>query len=558
MKMNSRPFHYLLAALCSTLCIKTASALAPPHPDFEDWESVHDMRRRLNVDYGYETQHINPEHCRYLSEDRCRRLDEEHGPSRRLNPSTGRQFRVLVLLIKFPENTRELPPREYYDELFNGKGNSEVNPVGSVKEWLRYNSLGKYRVSFDVRDWETAEHSEAYYAAGTSGTDQDLQRIFAKAMDKFDAEGSIDWEDGYVDDWGYLNHFVVLHSGIQAEVGDRPCIPGSHKDRLWSNGSAQANFDESWNSKDFYAVNGWLLTSAFTSPICNRDDKSVLQSLNPTTIGVLVHEFSHGFGLPDLYDQGRPRLPLGGIGRFGTMSSLQGWDYASTTPGYLCAYSRARIGWVDPIVIDRDGYYVVQPLEIANSIYQIKHGYNEGEYLYIENKQQLKWDKDVRQGGIVIYHVDETANRQSERGYPGMDGWPAKHYRVALVPADGQYHLEKGENIGDTDDFWVKGKKLSSGGPHPNTDGYQGGTVKKTGISIEVLSDPGFIMVIRVTGFGGRSAAMPSPEGNDTKPVHEGHRAEPTDKTSTGNVMSWILSMIVGLGLMLGLAVIVL
>ena len=120
----------------------------------------------------------------------------------------------------------------------------------------------------------------------------------------------------------------------------------------------------------------------------------------------IYHHFvsQHGFGLPDLYDKNKKASSLGGAGRFDIMSSVVGWDMSGFTPGHLAAYTRQQIGWVKPILIEQDGYYAIQPLEISSHTYRIDHGFPEGEYLLIEAKLPIKWDADVPKGGIVIYH----------------------------------------------------------------------------------------------------------------------------------------------------------
>ena len=226
--------------------------------------------------------------CRHLTVNECQRRDQK----RRLNVAHGDGIRVIVLLIKFADHKdMEVPPREYYEELFNGDGQSEVNPVGSVKEWLRYNSLGKYQVYFDVRDWEVAAKPEKEYTKGTSGIGHDLEPVFGPTLTKMDQAGTIDWYDGYFDEDAYLNHLVVLTSGLVAEVGDRPCLPDySRHDRIWSNGAAGGGPD-SWLSEDFFQVAGWSITSAFSYPICDRNDNTVLKPLRPATMSVITHEY---------------------------------------------------------------------------------------------------------------------------------------------------------------------------------------------------------------------------------------------------------------------------
>ena len=87
---------------------------------------------------------------------------------------------------------------------------------------------------------------------------------------------------------------------------------------------------------------------------------------------------------------------------------------------------------------------------------------------------------------------------QNSRGYPGFNGFPRNHYRAAVVQADGNFDIEKGNNGGDEGDFWVRGMELKPGGNHPNTDSYQGGRVQETGVRITILSDSRFIMLFRV------------------------------------------------------------
>lgn len=164
------------------------------------------MRARLEIDYEYAPQYVDSEHCRFLTEAECEEFDQEHGrhlKERRLNPTEG-DFKVLVLLIKFSDHVdKEVPPREYYDELLNGSGPSEVNEVGSLKEWLYVNSMGKYKVEFDVRDWEVAPNTESYYAAGNAGRSSDLQDVYRDVLTKLDYEGSVPFTSGYIDTDGF-------------------------------------------------------------------------------------------------------------------------------------------------------------------------------------------------------------------------------------------------------------------------------------------------------------------------------------------------------------------
>ena len=287
------------ASFILLLLLQLTSALMPAHPNFTEWESVHQLRRRLNITWNYEPVHLSHEHCRHLSEEECRLEDEGlgdaklHRNGRHLSPSTG-VMRVLVLLIKFPEYDESvmgpLPTVEYFEKLLNGNGQSDVVPVGSLKEYFRFGSLGKYRVQFDIRGWFEAESNERVYAGGNYGLNGQvkMQNVFYSAMDEVDKSG-IDYFDGYINEWGLFNHLVALHSGIPAELGPLPCIKAQPVDRIWSQGSASSQ--TGYMTRDYYQVNGYALTSALGQPVC---DGTKLVSVPPAGLGIVAHEYLHG------------------------------------------------------------------------------------------------------------------------------------------------------------------------------------------------------------------------------------------------------------------------
>jgi len=144
--------------------------------------------------------------------------------------------------------------------------------------------------------------------------------------------------------------------------------------------------------------------------------------------------------------------------------------------------------------------------------------------------------------------VDTNANNQGNRGYPGKAGWPVDHYMVSVLQADGAYDIEKGNNVGDDADFWRAGDVLGPGpNTWPNTDSIQGKQYQ-TNIKITIQSNPGFIMTFRVDGINGKSRVNGL---GDELPV-----AENLDET--GEVLSWMLSLLGGVAAMLGVMIMVL
>lgn len=147
-----------------------------------------------------------------------------------------------------------------------------------------------------------------------------MQEMFKPLLDVLDSAG-YDFFPLDSLQWGNFDHLVVIHSGYPADYGDPTdgCTADS-KDRIWSQGiAATAN---GWLSADTaYSVSTYALIGAFNGGLCEG---------NPVEMGLISHEYMHGFGLIDLYDrdEAEERLPIGGTGRFSIMSNLYGWYVA--------------------------------------------------------------------------------------------------------------------------------------------------------------------------------------------------------------------------------------
>jgi len=171
-------------------------------------------------------------------------------------------------------------------------------------------------VTFDVQDWVTTLETEEYYSAnnfGLVGADA-LQEMFIPLLDSLEESG-YDFYDLDSQGWGYFDMLVVVHSGDPAEAGPggEGCDINPPEKRIWSQGHAGAA--NGWFSSDYaFQVNNFLIVGAYFHPTCSG---------NPLELGVTAHEYMHGIGLFDFYDEDfeEPRVPIGGTGRFGIMSN---------------------------------------------------------------------------------------------------------------------------------------------------------------------------------------------------------------------------------------------
>ena len=249
-------------------------------------------------------------------------------------------------------------------------------------------------------------------------------------------------------------------------------------------------------------------------------------------IGVMTHELIHTWGVPDLYD---PGFVGKGTGHYDIMSGPYGWDGMQTHPFFMSPWSRMKSGFLEPIEIVYDGYYPIAASAESNQVYIIRTNFPVDEHLLIENRQPLDYDAQMKGSGILIWHIDDRTDLQNEAGYAGQEGWPwnGKHYQVALLQADGAYDLEKGNNYGDFGDYFIEGDELSPDGEvYPNSNAYQNGEVRSTGIRIHDISPSSQLMHFRVSGLGARPVpptSSPSPSESPTGFPSPSPSASPTE-----------------------------
>lgn len=214
--------------------------------------------------------------------------------------------------------------------------------------------------------------------------------------------------------------------------------------------------------------------------------------------------------------------------------------------------TKALVGWLNYTEIQYDGSFSVQASQLADQVYAIRKDYKANEYLLIENRQPLLFDRDFfGNGGIVIYHIDDNvANYNQDIGYPGDFSWPRFHARVAVVQADGLFDLERGKNNGDNGDLWLNGMSLGPGPVQPNTDSYAKGagnsvpTIDRTNITITVTTASQNVMTFTVSGLGidptgSSTPTAPAPsQFSPTAPVPSPTATAPSQSSPTAPVPS--------------------
>jgi len=406
----------------------------------------------------------------------------------------------VVILMRFANHVgRTVPSSADFNTIFNAVGGNPVlAPTGSVRDYYLENSYGVMQLNSTIYGWVTLPETEQYYSNGTSGLSSRIHEAITTALNLADPLINFSQFDGDGD--GFVDSIAFVHSGYGAEWGGTDVDGTNYTNRIWSHRWVIPT----WTSAESVSVNNYHINPGLWST----------SGSEPGRIGVIAHETGHFFGLPDLYDTNDGGI---GIGAWGLMGYSWGFDDSQRHPPHFSAWSKIQLGWVTPTLLGASGDYTINQSGNNPEVYKITAGFPKDEYLLIENRQPYGFESIMPQGGLAIWHIDETKPNNSEEGFPGQPGWPAnnRHYKVALLQADGLFDLERGNNVGDSGDLYheLGGSELS-GGTLPDSNTYQNGIVMNTGNWLHTLSASGPTMSFKYEFSG--------PTGNGFEITNEG------------------------------------
>jgi len=423
----------------------------------------------------------------------------------------------LVVLMRFADHAkshRPVPPRETYEIIFNATGgHPQLAPTGSVRDVYLENSYGKMKLNSTVVGWVDLPQTEAYYADNYKGWTAQFYEALRAALEKVDANLDFKKFDSNGDGW--IDTIAFIHSGYGAEWGGKDQDGASLLNRIWSH---QSDMDTPWESKEGVKVAKYHVSTGFWG----------LRGPEPTHIGVVAHETGHFFGLPDLYDYSEQGA---GAGSWCMMANSWGFDGTQLYPPHFCAWSKTRLKWIDPPELKTAQVVTLAAAETTAAAYKIAGYGSADEYLLVENRQPIGFDRKIPlgpggYGGLAVWHVDETLDKNNTPGYPGQTGWAeswpdnGQHYKVALLQADGRYDLEQRGRLsplesllhgsGDGGDLFCAGHvRLIGPSTTPSTDGYLGGKVARVGHQISQVSYSGPTMTFQFNPVGPIAVAGP-------------------------------------------------
>jgi M6 family metalloprotease-like protein len=275
-------------------------------------------------------------------------------------------YRLAVVAVEFDDakHNDKIDLVDWERALFSegrylGRNITGQETYGSVNDYYREVSCGKFRVEGRLFDWVKASKKRDDYAAGNRSA------LLTEALDKLlEREGK-----DALDDYDGL-FFIYAGGRVQTNRGGL----------YWPHRATVNHRNKRW---PYFIV---------------QEGGSRM-----TDISVICHEFGHMLGLPDLY--ARPEQPGSeGVSVWCAMSQQNGGG----RPQHFSAWCKERLGWLQPAIIDPTvpQKLILAPVENSNKeCYKVLIRPDGSEYLLLENRRQRGFDSSLPGEGLLIWRV---------------------------------------------------------------------------------------------------------------------------------------------------------
>lgn len=339
----------------------------------------------------------------------------------------------VVIMVNYKDKSfKSTTTKAVIDELCNST-NCTVNKYngvnyGSIGQYFRDQSDGKYNLRLDVYGPVTLDNNYAYYGEDyqEEGNDKYSGNVIIEACKKMDSEidfSQYDWNND-----GDVDFVYVVYAGKgQADSDDANTIwPHSYdieSSRYYGNctySAAQCKFDG--KRVQNYAMSNELSGTSLAG------------------IGIICHEYGHVIGLPDHYDTDYST-------NYEDQLTPNEWDVMDggsyngdvhCPPNYN-AWEKAFCGWYTPENLGSEGRIVeMKPIGTEGySAYQINASGNQqtvttnGLNYYIECRQQQGWDKYLPAEGMLIWKVNYNKSMWVENA-PNLTSNGAPHFTLVI------------------------------------------------------------------------------------------------------------------------------
>ena len=373
----------------------------------------------------------------------------------------------IIILVEYKDVTfAEDHDQALFTRIANEENFSDGDFVGSVSDYFKAQSGGRFELDFDVVGPVTLANKMSYYGGNDrQGNDKHPEEMVVEACNAVD--DIVNFADYDWDGDGEVDQVFVLYAGLGEAAG-------GEEDTVWPHEWMLSEVNKTFKL-DGVTINTYACSSELTGYDFDWFG-------NPTEVGIdgigtICHEFSHCLGFPDMYDTNY---------RYYGMSSWDLMDSGSYNGDGFCpagytSYEKMVAGWLQPIELTGDMAVTdMKALSEGGDAYIVYNkGHNE-EFYMIENRQLTNWDSALPTNGMLILHVDydETAWYENTVNNNAQQ-------RCTIIPADGKlkmeyvsgsYYVDEEDILGDPYPYNGNNQLTNTSNPkasvyHANTDG---------------------------------------------------------------------------------------
>ena len=397
-------------------------------------------------------------------------------PQNRYFPHTGSP-KALVILVEFPDlKFKSSDPVATFNHYLNaemGEAAPEADAAvysqkskhtnyGSVREYFKFCSEGKFTPQFDVVGPVTMNERYAYYGRNRNDYDIDLgnDQMLSEACDKIDSK--VDFSKYDSDGDGVVDLVYIIYAGYSESIS------GNEANCLWPKSGTTTFFryDEYGKKQGILKCDGKSFSRYGINNELNgkpADTKNGLYQING--IGLFCHEFSHTLGLPDHYPTSSPASTADNQSpEYWDLMDAGEYTYDGYRPTPYTPWEKMLMGWVNPITLSpaEAAQITLEPYDVASKAYKIDADVNDenfsinpnyttgyvsnqtkkdlkeraqGEFLLLQNIRNEGWYKYLTGYGMLVWRIDYADKSTVSLGdFPNNEKGIS---RVMVVPADG-------------------------------------------------------------------------------------------------------------------------
>jgi M6 family metalloprotease-like protein len=290
----------------------------------------------------------------------------------------------LIILAQFPDLAFSYT-RADFERIINGTG-----PTTALS-YFKDQWKDGYTFRFDITEVVTLPQNYAYYGANNDDDEDDkAPEMIRDACQAIGPEIDFSTYDNNHD--GEVDNVFVFYAGPNESEGAGENYVWPHMWYLQSGAGITYR-------RDGVLVDNYACTSEL------RLDDNLTTYTTFATIGTFCHEYTHTFGIPDLYDTDNEDSGGYAEAQWSYIDLMDAGNYndSGRTPPNYSAVERWFFGMSEGRPLT-EGRHTLRPVQENGDYYYLET--DDDEVFLFECRQSRGWDAFIGGDGLLVYHID--------------------------------------------------------------------------------------------------------------------------------------------------------